>query len=85
MASLVVTIISPARMSHARTVAQFVKIANTFTSQVSVSAGDEVFDGKSILSLMQLSSPPGSALRIRAKGEDAADVLQSLHAFLENP
>jgi phosphotransferase system HPr (HPr) family protein len=84
MTPIVVTTIKNPTTFNVRAVAQFVETANKFTAQVRVSVGDKECDGKSVLSLLQLSPPPGSALTIKAQGEDATNVLQALHDCLEN-
>jgi phosphotransferase system HPr (HPr) family protein len=63
---------------HARPAAQFVRTAMGFTSRIAVAAGDREVDAKSLLSVLSLGAKGGSALRLRADGEDAPVALETL-------
>jgi phosphocarrier protein len=66
---------------HARPAAEFVKLANRFSAEISVSKDDVEVSGKSIMGVMMLAAEYGSAIRIIAKGSDseaAVDALSSL-------
>ncbi len=66
---------------HARPAAEFVKLANRFSSDVWVSKDDIEVSGKSIMGVMMLAAEYGSVIQIRASGEDsvaAVDALSSL-------
>lgn len=69
---------------HARAAAQFVQIANKFRADITVSKDGEDVNGKSILSLMMLAAPIGSEIVIKAEGEDAIEVLDSLIELIDN-
>lgn len=66
---------------HARPAALFVKTANRFKSEVVVEKDGETVNGKSIIGLMMLAAGPGSVLRIRASGVDAAEAVEALEAL----
>jgi phosphocarrier protein HPr len=68
---------------HARPAGQFVALAARFRSAIQVGRGDEWVDGRSILSLLSLAASRGTALRIRAEGEDAAEAVEALGRLLE--
>jgi phosphotransferase system HPr (HPr) family protein len=68
---------------HARPASQFVSLAGRFRASIRVSRGDEWVDGRSILSLLSLAAGRGTALRIRAEGDDAAEAVAALGRLLE--
>ena len=68
---------------HARPAAEFVKLANRFSSEVWVRKDEVEVSGKSIMGVMMLAAEYGSSITIRARGEDseaAAEALRSLVA-----
>ena len=69
---------------HARAAAQFVQTANKFRAEITVSKDGEEVNGKSILNLMMLAAPIGSEILLKADGEDALDMLESLLRLIEN-
>lgn len=68
---------------HARPAALFVKTANQFAADIFVEKDGETVNGKSIMGLMMLAAGPGSRLRIKAEGEDAARALGELEGLVE--
>lgn len=56
---------------HARPATEFVDVATGFTSEVTVSKGDERVCGKSIMEMMMLAATAGTELEIVAEGDDA--------------
>ncbi|HNQ90232.1 MAG TPA: HPr family phosphocarrier protein [Verrucomicrobiota bacterium] len=67
---------------HARPAAMFVKIANQFESEVVVEKDGETVNGKSIMGLMMLAAGPGSRIRVRANGADAAQATEALASLV---
>jgi phosphocarrier protein HPr len=63
---------------HARPAAMFVRLANTFKSEILVEKDGEEINGKSIMGLMLLAAGCGAKLRITAHGPDAAETLRAL-------
>ena len=63
---------------HARPAAEFVKLAGTFRCDVLVSKDDLEVNGKSIMGMMMLAAEYGTAITIRATGEDAAAAVDAL-------
>ena len=64
---------------HARATATFVKLAETFQSEIMVSkSGGEPMSGKSIMGLLMLAAPLGETLKIQATGPDAEKAVQAL-------
>ena len=68
---------------HARPAAMFVKVANRFECDIYVEKDGETVNGKSIMGLMMLAAGPGSRLRVRANGTDAAQALGEIEALLK--
>ena len=64
---------------HARPAAQFVQHRHGVPgSSIAVIADDREVDAKSLLSVLSLGAKGGSALRLRADGEDAPVALDAL-------
>jgi phosphocarrier protein len=64
---------------HARATATFVKLAETFQSEIMVSkTGGTPMSGKSIMGLLMLAAPLGETLKITATGPDAEKAVQAL-------
>jgi phosphocarrier protein len=68
---------------HARPAAEFVKLANRFSSDILVTRDEIEVNGKSIMGMMMLAAEQGVELEIRAKGDDAGDALSALAALVE--
>jgi phosphocarrier protein HPr len=68
---------------HARAAARFVKLAETFRSQVRVTLGGRTMDGKSILGLLLLAAARGTQLTISVDGPDEGDALEALGRLIE--
>jgi phosphocarrier protein HPr len=68
---------------HARPAALFVKTANQFVADIYVEKDGETVNGKSIMGLMMLAAGPGSRLRVKAEGDDAARALGELEGLVE--
>jgi phosphotransferase system HPr (HPr) family protein len=72
---------------HARPAMQFVDLANSFKSSVSVSKdGPEPLevDGKSVMQMITLEATLGTVLRVTADGEDADAAVQKLAELFES-
>lgn len=68
---------------HARPAAMFVRIANQFSSEITVEKDNEQVNGKSIMGLMMLAAGCGSILNVTAQGDDAEEALQALADLAE--
>jgi len=72
---------------HARPAMQFVDLANQFTSHIMViKEGEEPgeADGKSVMQMIILAATEGTALRIRAEGDDAEVAVSKLAKLFED-
>ena len=74
-------IISNQSGMHARPAAAFVKMANKFKAEITVTKDGDSVNGTSIMGLMTLAAAKGTRLVIETNGDDAesaADAIQSL-------
>jgi phosphocarrier protein len=72
---------------HARPSMQFVDVANTFKSEVTVAVdGPEPFevDGKSVMQMITLGATKGTVLNVKADGEDAEAAVKTLVELFES-
>jgi phosphocarrier protein HPr len=69
---------------HARPAAEFVKLANRFSSDIWVSKEDVEVSGKSIMGVMMLAAERGSAIQIRAAGADSDAAVSALVELVES-
>jgi len=63
---------------HARAASKFVRVAEMFDAEVSVSKDGTEVCGTSIMGLMMLAASPGTSIRLSATGPEAVDVLNAL-------
>jgi phosphocarrier protein len=68
---------------HMRPAMQFVDIANQYQSSVSVSNGQTIAEGKSIMQMSMLAATCGMKLRITAEGPDSSEVVEKLRELVE--
>ncbi len=68
---------------HARAAAKFVRLAEGFRAEITVSKDEVTVPGTSILGLMMLTAGRGSALRLEASGRDAAAAIDALADLVE--
>lgn len=73
----VVRIVNPLGL-HARPAAEFVKLAAKFAADITVTKDGYAVNGKSIMGVMTLAAECGSAIAIRAEGEDADAAVAAL-------
>ena len=70
---------------HARPASVFVQTATGFASDVSVTnlETSSIADGKSVMSMLMLSAPQGTRIRLDVTGEDAAPAMEMLSKLIE--
>jgi phosphocarrier protein len=78
-----VTIVNT-RGLHARAAARFVKTAETFAAEISVSKDSTVVSGSSIMGLMMLAAGPGCDIEVEARGVEAEQAIEALAALVAN-
>ena len=69
---------------HSRPAAAFVKTANKYKSDVSVTYGDKWADGKSILGLLVLQVLTGTSNVVEIVGEDAEAAAGAIQELIED-
>ncbi|MBP1156767.1 MULTISPECIES: HPr family phosphocarrier protein [unclassified Paenibacillus] len=69
---------------HARPVARWVSLAQTFHSDITVKFESSTIDGKSALGLMALSIKSGAKLEICTSGPDEQEALAALVLLVQN-
>ena len=69
---------------HARASAKFVKCAETFDAEVTVTKDGHAVGGTSIMGLMMLAASPGTEIQMSATGPDAAAAIQALRLLVED-
>jgi phosphocarrier protein len=77
-----VVVVNPLGL-HARAAARFVKLAETFHSQIRVTLGARTMDGKSILGLLLLAAARGTQLTISVDGPDEGEAVDALGRLVE--
>ncbi|MCB1484386.1 MAG: HPr family phosphocarrier protein [Hyphomicrobiaceae bacterium] len=78
-----VVIIRNVKGLHARASAKFVKCAESFDANITVTREGQSVGGTSIMGLMMLAAGPGSSLHIVAEGPQGPEALQALVALVE--
>jgi phosphocarrier protein HPr len=68
---------------HARPCHAIVSTAAEFQSELRISCGDVDVNGRSILELMTLCAPCSSELTLRARGPDAAAMIERVAGVIE--
>ncbi|MGI9483561.1 MAG: HPr family phosphocarrier protein [Hyphomicrobiales bacterium] len=63
---------------HARASAKFVKCAESFDAEVTVSKDGHTVPGTSIMGLMMLAATPGCRIHLECSGPQALEVLSAL-------
>jgi phosphocarrier protein HPr len=69
---------------HARASARFVRMADHFDAQVTVSRDGVTVGGTSIMGLMMLAAGPGSTILVQASGRQAREALEALSELVNN-
>ncbi len=73
-----------ARGLHARASARFVKCAEGFDAEITVSRDGMRVAGTSIMGLMMLAASCGSEIEVEATGPEAEQALDALEALVNN-
>lgn len=67
---------------HARASAKFVKCAEQFDAEVTVSRDGQSVPGTSIMGLMMLGAAQGTSIHVSAKGRQAGEAMVALEALV---
>lgn len=68
---------------HLRPADMFVRLANTFSSDIKITKENQTVDGKSILGIVMLAAEYGSHLELEATGDDAESAVNALIELIE--
>lgn len=68
---------------HARAAAKFVRCAGRFSCQITIRRGELSVDGKSIMGVLLLAAPKGSALEVVADGDDDEAAITALAELVD--
>lgn len=63
---------------HARASARFVRMAECFDAEISVTRDGVTVGGTSIMGLMMLAAGPGSTIYVKSKGKQAREALEAI-------
>lgn len=63
---------------HARAAAKLVHLASSYSSRVTLEVDGEEVDAKSILGILLLAAGQGTAVTLRADGDDEAEALRQV-------
>ena len=69
---------------HARASAKFVRLAETFDAEITVTKGGQSVGGTSIMGLMLLAASPGCCIDVAATGPQAAEALEAISGLVED-
>ena len=69
---------------HARASAKFVKCAEAFDAEITVTRDGQSVGGTSIMGLMMLAAGPGVELHLVAEGPEGPEALEALVALIED-
>lgn len=69
---------------HARAAALFVRTANRYKSEITLSAHGEAVNAKSIIGIMSLGAFSGEEITITCDGEDENQAVDNLVSLVEN-
>lgn len=84
MASKTVEIVNETGL-HTRPGSEFVSLAKSFTSQITVeNEAGTVVNGTSLLKLLSLGIKKGAKITVHATGEDEAEAVEKLTTLLAN-
>lgn len=68
---------------HARAAAKLVQLSESFQSEIRIIKDNTEANGKSILNVLLLAAPVGTALLFRVSGEDEADAIAAIESLIE--
>lgn len=69
---------------HARAAAQLVQTASKFNAEVTLKKEDIEVNGKSIMGILLLAAPKGTAIDVTIDGSDETEAMQVLATLIED-
>lgn len=83
MKELEIQITNPTGL-HTRPGTEFVKLAKTFASDITVKKGEKSANAKSLVKLLQIGISQNDTIVICANGEDEEKAIADLSAYIKN-
>lgn len=83
MKELEIQITNPTGL-HTRPGTEFVKLAKTFASDITVKKGEKNANAKSLVKLLQIGISQNDTIVICANGEDEEKAIADLSAYIKN-
>jgi len=68
---------------HARPAAELVRLAGKFDAEVWIAKDDVEVNAKSIMGVLMLAAERGSVITLRARGDDAEEVVKAVRDLIE--
>lgn len=78
-----ITIKNPTGL-HTRPGSEFVKLAKTFASDISIKKGEKSANAKSLVKVLQIGISQNDVIMISANGEDEEKAIASLADYINN-
>ena len=72
------------RGMHLTSAAAIAKVAQGFSSTITLTKGDKAADAKSVLTLTTLLAPKGSKIIIKAEGKDARQAMTAIEKLFKD-
>ena len=69
---------------HARAAAQFVQMANKFSSETTIIKEDIEVNGKSIMGILLLAAPRGTEISVTVEGDDEHQAMVAIATLIED-
>jgi phosphocarrier protein len=69
---------------HARASARFVRIAECFDAEITVTRDGQSVNGNSIMGLMMLGAGPGTIILVQATGKQAREALDAITVLVNS-
>ena len=68
---------------HARAAAQLVQVAGRYSSEIMLKKEDVEVNGKSIMGILLLAAPKGTAISVTIDGDDEAEAMEAVADLIE--
>ncbi|MGA1600264.1 MAG: HPr family phosphocarrier protein [bacterium] len=69
---------------HARAAAEVVRLANRFSSSITLFGNGLQANAKTVMELLMLGAPQGTDIRVETEGPDESEALEAVVALIEN-
>lgn len=69
---------------HARAAAQLVKLANQFSSEITIEKDGESVNAKSIMGILMLAAVCGADITVKVDGSDAQEAMSAIEEMVND-